>query len=146
MTHVTTQWPSLEIAIERILKQFTMFQRLQPLFDDPTTEIYLLFFQSTLPTFTHANKLLHRAEPLVYVFQPQLLSLMISILQKFIQPAVLVAAIHDCTLSSIDLDDEHNMSLTTSFWLVSLHSKRLNNIPISSQQLEVFLFGLSNTL
>ena len=120
--HVTTRWLSLEIAIERILKQFASlvsyfkseeesqarFRRLRALFDDPITELYLLFFQSTLPAFTHANKLLQREEPLVHVLQPQLVSLLISILQKFIWPAVLVSAIHNGTVSSIDLDDEDN--------------------------------------
>ena len=66
------------------------------------------FFQSTLPTFTHANKLLQWEEPLVHVLQSQLESLLIGILQKFVQPAVLAATIHDGTITSIDLHDKDN--------------------------------------
>ena len=69
MKHVPTRWPSLEIAVERSLKQFpsltsyfksedesqARFRRLQTTFTDSTTEVYLMFFQSVLPCFTHCN-------------------------------------------------------------------------------------------
>ena len=68
--HVTTRWLSLERAVERTLKQYASlrsyfrsedepqprFRRLQERFDDPMTEVYLMFFQSILPCFTHANQ------------------------------------------------------------------------------------------
>ena len=61
--HVTTRWLSLEHAVERILKQYESlksyfrsedesqprFKRLHDLFEDPMTEVHLLFFQSILP-------------------------------------------------------------------------------------------------
>ena len=87
--HVITRWLSLELAVERVLKQFVSlksyfrsenevqprFKRLHDLFEDPMTEVYLLFFQSVLPCFTQTNKSLQREEPLVHCLQPQLLSL-----------------------------------------------------------------------
>lgn len=84
--HITTRWLSLERAVERTLMQYSSlksyfasesesqprFHRLQQSFGDPMTEIYLLFFQSILPCFTHMNQLLQREEPLVHILQPQL--------------------------------------------------------------------------
>ena len=65
--HVTTCWLSLERAVNRILKQYAtlksyfnyeneqqaQFERLVSLFQDPMTEVYLLFIQNVLPCFTH---------------------------------------------------------------------------------------------
>ena len=86
---ISTRWLSLELAINRCLKQYpslksyflsedetaARFLRLKKLFEDPMTEIYLLFFQSILPTLNCANKFLQREEPLIHLLQPQLLSL-----------------------------------------------------------------------
>ena len=94
--HVSTRWLSLEIAVQRALKQFpsltsyfksecesqARFKRLQRAFNDPMTEVYLLFLQSTLPCFTHCNQFLQREEPLVHVLQPQLAKMLQSILGK----------------------------------------------------------------
>ena len=63
--HISTRWLSLETAVERALKLFNglrsnflsegcteaRFNRLRRLFDDPLSEIYLLFYQSVLPVF-----------------------------------------------------------------------------------------------
>ena len=57
--HVSTHWLSLEYAVQRTLQQYpalrcyflsscetqARFQRLQPLFVNPITEIYLMFYQ-----------------------------------------------------------------------------------------------------
>ena len=78
--YVSTRWLSLEIAIERCLKQFpslksyflsnsenqARFTRLCTAFGDPMTEVHLLFFQSILSIFTRANKFLQREEPLIH--------------------------------------------------------------------------------
>ena len=82
-----------------------------------------------------ANKLLQQEEPLVHVLQPQLGSLKTSILQKFIQSAVLVAAIRDGTVTSIDLVMRTTTCLMTSLWLVSWQSKGQSNAgDISAKQ------------
>ena len=70
--HVSTRWLSLECAAERSLKQYTAlksyflssegsqarFQRLKRLFEDPLTEVYLLFYQAVMPLFASFNKFL----------------------------------------------------------------------------------------
>ena len=103
MKHVSTRWLSLEIAVERSLKQFpslqsyfksedesqARFRRLQTTFTDSITEVYLMFFHSVLPCFTHCNQFLQREEPLIHVLQPQLEKLLKNILAKFIKPAII---------------------------------------------------------
>ena len=68
------------------------FHRLQTVFSDPTSEVYLSFLQSVLPVFNDANKFL-REEPLIHVLQQQLYSLVKKVLGKFVKPSVLVEAI-----------------------------------------------------
>ena len=98
MKHVSTQWLSLEIAVECSLKQFTSllsyfksedeslarFKQLQSNFTDPMTEVYLLFFQSVLPCFTHSNQFLQREDPLIHLLQSRLEKLLKNVLGKFI--------------------------------------------------------------
>ena len=86
--HVSTRWLSLEIAVQRSLKQLpsltsyfksecesqARFKRLQKVFNDPMTEVYLLFLQSVLPSFTHCNQFLQREEPLIHLLQPHVVS------------------------------------------------------------------------
>ena len=103
-SNVSTRWLSLEMAIERCLKQYpslkayfmsedestltARFQRLKKWFENP---IYLLFFQSILPTLNCTNKFLQRDEPLIHLLQPHLLSLVQKVLSKFVKPTFLVA-------------------------------------------------------
>ena len=123
MKHVSTQWLSLEIAVERSLKQFpslasyfksedesqARFRRLQTNFADSMTEVYLMFFQSVLPCFTHCNQFLQREEPLIHVLQPQLEKLLKNILAKFIKPAVIAEGLKkDDRLLSVDFKDKAN--------------------------------------
>lgn len=112
--HVSTRWLSLESAVERSLKQYqslksyflsshesqARFIRLQHAFEDPLTEVYLLFHQSLLPTFTHVNMFLQKEEPLIHALQPQLISLLKKILGKFLKPSVIAESID--SLTSID--------------------------------------------
>ena len=76
--YISTRWLSLEICISGELKKFVglksyflshresdaRFRRLQSAYEDPTTEIYLLFFHAVLPCFNNFNKLLQQEEPL----------------------------------------------------------------------------------
>ena len=67
------------------------FQRLNKVFSDPMTEIYLLFMQSVLPTFNDTNKFLQSEEPLIHCLQPQLFGLLKKLLSKFVKPSLIVA-------------------------------------------------------
>ncbi len=120
--HISTRWLSLHRAIERSLMQFTSlksyflsseesqarFKRLKEIFEDPTTEIYLMFFHSVLPTFTITNKFLQREEPLIHVLQPQLFGLFKTVLSKFVKPAVIAEALKNSSLLTVDFKDPNN--------------------------------------
>lgn len=104
--HVSTRWLSLEIAIERCLKQYpslksyflsnsepqARFHRLHKAFENPMTEIHLLFMQSVLPIFTNANRFLQREEPLIHLLRPSLMSLFRKLLSKFVEPRAIAAS------------------------------------------------------
>ncbi len=75
------------------------FKGLHDLFEDPMTEVYLLFFQSVIPCFTHTNQFLQREE---HCLQPQLLSLYKNILGKFVKPSVLSENVDADKMTSID--------------------------------------------
>lgn len=72
------------------------------------TEIFLMFLQSVLPVFTHANQFLQRDEPLIHVLQPQLMSLLKKVLAKYIKPPILVCDIQKETLLELDFKDPNN--------------------------------------
>ena len=73
LKHVTTRWLSLNTSVNRILSGYEglksyflseddedskipRFARLRKHFENPMTEIYLMFFQAVTPTFTTVNK------------------------------------------------------------------------------------------
>ena len=115
--HVSTRWLSLELAIERSLKQFpslksyflsneepqARFIRLKSLFEDPLTEVYLMFLESVLPTFTHTNQFLQRDEPLIHILHPQLIKLL-----KRVLPSVLAKSVADQKLAEVNFKNLEN--------------------------------------
>lgn len=80
ISHVSTRWLSLEKAVNRVLELYeslssyfksnnepqARFKRLHSAFSKPMTEIYLLFIQSLIPTFTRLNMLLQREDPMIF--------------------------------------------------------------------------------
>lgn len=47
------------------------FRRLMETFSDPMTEVYLLFFQATIPTFTSFNLLLQREQSSIFLLHDE---------------------------------------------------------------------------
>ena len=82
--------------------------RLNKLFEDPMTEVYLMFLQSILPTFTHMNMFLQREEPLIHALLPQLQSVIKNVFGKFVQPKVIAEALKEGGLLSVDFKDGNN--------------------------------------
>jgi hypothetical protein len=75
LKHVTTCWLSLNTSVNRILSGYEGLKsyflseddedskiprsaRLRKHFENPMTEIYLMFFQAVIPTFTTVNEFL----------------------------------------------------------------------------------------
>lgn len=79
--HVSTRWLSLEKAISRVLQKYASlksyflstdcsnarFIRLQKCFEDPMTELHLLFYQAVLQQFVNVNKFMQIENPLVSI-------------------------------------------------------------------------------
>ena len=103
------QFPSLTSYFKSEDESQARFKRLQTNFTHPMTEVYLMFFQSVLPCFTHCNQFLQREEPLINVLRPQLEKLLKNILAKFIKPAVIAESLRkDDGLQSVDFNDKAN--------------------------------------
>ncbi|KAF3840264.1 hypothetical protein F7725_018981, partial [Dissostichus mawsoni] len=85
LQHASVRWLSLETCVTRILRLYeplaSYFQstegnqprlkRLQGAFSDPMTEVYLLFYQSTIPAFTSLNLLFQRQHPSIFLLQDE---------------------------------------------------------------------------
>ena len=115
LKYVSTRWLSLQSSVERILKQYPALRsyflsqdndesdrrlsRLQALFSDPMTEVYLLFYDSVMPVFTRINLLLQRNSPCIHFLRET----MEKMLQKLLGRFVTVSAI-DTANTVVDVD------------------------------------------
>ena len=101
--HVSTRWLSLELAVERALKVYAglksyflsseetqpRFRRLKQHFENPLTEVYLMFYQAVLPSFTSINKFLQQETPCIHVIQEKLQSFLTTVLSMFVKISVI---------------------------------------------------------
>ncbi|XP_058882410.1 uncharacterized protein LOC117972348 isoform X2 [Acipenser ruthenus] len=116
--HVSTRWLSLETAVVRILQLYralvsyfksniekqARFKRLRKHFEDPMTEVHLLFYQATLPVFTEFNLLFQRQEPSVYLLHGQMRSYVKKLMSKF----VTTTAIKNADVCEVEYKDKQN--------------------------------------
>ncbi|RXN16530.1 hypothetical protein ROHU_027475 [Labeo rohita] len=103
LQHVSVRWLSLETCVTRILRLYEplasyfksteenqpRLKRLQGAFSDPMTEVYLLFYQATIPVFTSLNLLLQRENPSIFLLQDEMIKFIRKLCSKFILPTVL---------------------------------------------------------
>ena len=68
------------------------FQRLSAAFETPTTEVYLLFYQSALQSLVHFNKFLQREDPLIPIVCEQMESFLTKLASKFLPVSSIKAA------------------------------------------------------
>ncbi|KAJ4918118.1 hypothetical protein JOQ06_000114, partial [Pogonophryne albipinna] len=139
LQHFSIRWLSLDLAVNRILhvyKALTSYfrstddkqarcLRLRALFEDPLTEVHLLFYQALLPTFCQFNLLFQRQHPCIYLLHGQVRAFIRKLMSKFLKPA----AFRTTSLESVDLQDQENqlpdtqlgIGLTTKSTLIRLH-------------------------
>ena len=95
----STRWLSLPSSVELILKQYSALHscflsqeenesdrrltRLQVLFSDSMTEVFLLFYQSVMPVFTIVN-LLQRNSPCIYFLREAIDEMFKTLLGRFV--------------------------------------------------------------
>lgn len=96
--YVSVRWLSLERAVYRILQLYSSlqsyfksesesqarFKRLAGTFEEPMTEVYLLFYESVLPTFTHVNLFLQREDTSIYLVADVIRAFLKKLLSKFV--------------------------------------------------------------
>lgn len=96
----STRWLSLEKANNRACKQYESLKsyflsqedkksdqrlmRLKKVFSDPTTEVYLLFYQSVLPIFNSLNVLLQNQSPQIHKISDEINSFLETLVGRFI--------------------------------------------------------------
>nr|XP_033948172.1 uncharacterized protein LOC117453467 [Pseudochaenichthys georgianus] len=65
------------------------FRRLLEAFSNPMTEVYLLFYQATLPVFSTFSLLLQREKSSIFLLHDEIRSFIRKLLSKFLKPAAL---------------------------------------------------------
>ena len=117
--YISVRWLSLEGAVTRILQMYeslksyirseqesqARFVRLQSMFEDPMTEIYLLFYQAILPTFTNLNLLLQHEDPNIFLVADSIRAFFKKLLSKFVKLQA-ISLVSDIT--EVDFTDHNN--------------------------------------
>ena len=115
-----TRWLSKEACIQRVLQQYASLKsyfasqnasrsdlrltRLKRYFEDPLTEIYLLFYQSVLPLFSEVNKFLQFEEPKIHIVRRELTGFIQKLFGRFLQ----VSAFKEIPVTDVNLQDPSN--------------------------------------
>ena len=115
--HVSTRWLSLETGLGRSLQQLPSLTSyflsqgnmgkagiIKNQLENPLTEIYLMFYQSALRTFTPVNVLLLRSEPLIAVLGNECVEFLKKLAKNFLKPAAILGK----SITEIDQEDETN--------------------------------------
>ena len=136
--HVNTRWLSLDQAVTQVLQQFpglksyfspndenkSRFRRLHALFEDPMTEVYLLFYQSSLQVFIQFSMFLQREDPIIPVAYEQTTSFLQKLASKFLTVAVKEAngdfSILDFKEPKFQHPDNLFIGFVTKIWLHKL--------------------------
>ena len=79
------------------------FRRLRSLFEDPMTEVYLLFYQSSLQAFINFNMFLQREDPIIPVVHEQTTSFLRKLGSKFLTVAAIKEA--DGDFSTLNFEE-----------------------------------------
>ena len=101
------------------------FVRLQSAFDNPMTEVYLLFYEAVLPTFTCLNLLLQREDPCIFLIADAIRSFLKKILAKFVtiqaikSKSDVTTVAYECIDNQLD-DDHITIGITTKSCLTKL--------------------------
>ncbi|XP_048008269.1 uncharacterized protein LOC125243045 [Megalobrama amblycephala] len=113
LLHISVRWLSLERCVTRILRLYeplasyyksanenqARFKRLAKTFTDPMTEVYLLFFQATVPTFTSFNLLLQREQSSIFLLHDEMVKFVRKLCSKFMVPAALQGHEEPCEIA-----------------------------------------------
>ena len=114
--YVSTRWLSLESAVTRILQKYAglksyflsqdesspRFTRLQKQFEDPMTEVHLLFYQAVLQQFVRVNKFMQLENPLIPIVHDVLHDFLKKLCCRFLD----VKQVKEMGAQAIDYDND----------------------------------------
>ena len=99
------------------------FCRLHSLFEDPLTEVYLLFYHAVLQGFVRFNKFLQRNDPLIPVIHSQMISFLTKLAGKFLLPSTIIAAKGDFyTIAYKELYSQLPGNLNFNLFILNVYS------------------------
>ncbi|KAK1887302.1 Zinc finger BED domain containing protein 5 [Dissostichus eleginoides] len=115
LMHISIRWLSLERCLTRILQQYEplasyfkssnekqpRFRRLLEAFSNPMTEVYLLFYQATLPVFSTFNLLLQREKSSIFLLHDEIRSFIRKLLSKISTQVDLLEIIQETSVAHI---------------------------------------------
>jgi hypothetical protein len=130
LKHVSTRWLSLERCVLRILQKYeglksyflsehfaeARFERFHIAFQNPVTEIALLFNQATIPLFTTFNKLLQSEEPVIHIVHEKVTTLAKTQGNRIIKA-----------------NEMQKTAITELIWQTQRSSKKLNQFTLGAQ-------------
>lgn len=120
LKHVSTRWLSLESAVTRTLEMYQplksyvlsgsdkqpRFKRMASSFQDPMTEINLLFYQFVLQQFVAFSLFLQKEEPRTHLLDAEMQSFLRKILIKFVKVRPLKEAVSPL---EVDITNSDNL-------------------------------------
>ena len=138
LKHVSTRWLSLERCIQRTLEKFEglksyflsedfldqMFQRLHKGFNNPLTEVALLFHHASIQLFNNFNKLLQSNEPIIHMFHASIEKLARNLANRIIKPQV----VRDTPITELNLSDPTIYKPKASIYLGGLTKFKLQKL------------------
>ena len=158
ISHVSTRWLSLEKAVNRILELYdslssyfksnsesqARFRRLHDIFANPMSEIYLLFVQSIIPTFTRLNMLLQREDPMIFLIFSQIRAFVKNLMCKFVCPEHIINAGEDITKVAYDCPSNQldNDKVYIGMFTRSKLRKLLDDGDLLSSDVRKFITGV----
>ncbi|XP_071059765.1 uncharacterized protein [Pseudochaenichthys georgianus] len=89
LTRILQQYEPLASYFKSSDEKQPRFRRLLEAFSSPMTEVYLLFYQATLPVFSTFSLLLQREKSSIFLLHDEIRSFIRKLLSKFLKPAAL---------------------------------------------------------
>ncbi|KAK6313957.1 hypothetical protein J4Q44_G00154160 [Coregonus suidteri] len=125
-------WPATTNLLAR-------FKRLVQTFTDPMTEVYLLFFQATVPTFTSFNLLLQREQSSIFLLHDEMVKFVRKLCSKFMVPAALQCHEEPCEIAFKEKANHlPGRKLNIGFTTRAKLNKLLDEGDITPQQVDSF--------
>ena len=131
------QYASLKSYFLSTSESQARFIRLKKMFEDPMSEVYLMFLHSILPMFTYTNKFLQREDPLIHVLLPQLKGLIKNVFGKFIKEGGLASVDFKNSANAVDRD-----RLSIGFLTRQKINHLLSDGDVSSRSYSTFFDGV----